>query len=556
MCGLWGVASSRNLYTKELDAVESLGRLSTPRGKDSTGAVSIRFTPKEENVKFRYTLRKDVCEPTYFFNRKCWKEVRQGTSQIIMGHNRHATIGNVNKKGAHPFDIRDDNGNFKLIGMHNGTLSNYVSEEEEKKETYVNDSHKLYTEIAEKGFKETLEGLKEHSAYALAFITLDCKPTFFRNSGRTLFLGITEDEKVIYWASERRFLECIEKYHDIKLKDIKPLPTNTLVRINLDGDKIKSTVKLDLLEDSIIKKHEKKKPYKYNNSNNSSHVFSSWWPDYNKGTNYNYSNKSPKIKRDNEFQSYYPKLTEEDMQASIEYKPALNHIQWSVKSANNVSRTQYIQTNNPRFEILFKEWKRREFLLMSMPILSNDEDNYDILVELPRKNGKQKIKRIPTHHDHWYGWNELYENQEMAFRRFCDCKIMGPLNKCMDVLHYNDMRRRAREISDTFHRENEKQSKNTKSNKKEEEVIEFLQEGDESKSPLFYRHTKEVPIKNMIEHFQNNFCAVCDQKQSINDRVFFTPGNDIICYKCESIDLVRSQYPSSSLVEGKVIRYV
>lgn len=545
MCGLWGIASTGNLNYKDFDVVESLGRLSTPRGKDSTGVVTINFNKnKKETTKFFYNLCKDVCEPTYFFNRKPWKELRKAVCQVIMGHNRHATVGDVTKSAAHPFEIRNDKGDFKLIGMHNGTLSEYVDKKEE--DTYLNDSHKFYTEAGNIGFKETLEKLEEHSAYAFVFITLDCMPTFFRNSGRTLFFALYKNEKTIIWASEKRILESVQKYHDLEFSDeIKPLPTNNLIKLRLDEDKIKSTVKADFIDKKLIEKHEKKKTVRYvypSYGGGESYLFDGW----------SYGRHSHKVNHSSRegysFPSNNSKLSDEDKRASLTFKPAVNTIEWRLRNGLQ-ERTQYITETNVRFGIMFDEWKRREFLNISVPMLSQDENTYDIFVELPRKDGKKKIKRVSTSHDHWYGWNELYDIQASTFNKWCECKILGPLSLAIDKLTYNDMRRRAREISEIWKSENKK-------NKKETEVVELLQEDDEEKKgPLFYRHHREMPIKEAIEKFNTCFCAVCDQKQSLNDRVFFTPSEDIICFNCEGIDLVRSQYPSDQLVEGRVIRY-
>lgn len=322
MCGLFGIASTGLLSENEKKFFEELGKLSTSRGRDSTGVATIKLPKidKEKGVNFWYNVVKDVCEPSYFFNRKEWKENRVRQHHAYLGHNRAATIGKITKAAAHPFQIKvsdgEDSLRLKIIGMHNGTIHDYLTDAEEKEGTYLSDSHKFYTQAAEKGFREALLTLKERSSYCFVFIDSDTSmPTFFRNTERPLWIAIANHKRTIAWASEKRFLEAADKMHSLGMDEPFLLAPNALTKINLNGDKVVLSVNSDFLPKEKIELHQKRyttySGYTYNNphynySSNSRGIYrnGTWYPNIsatNAGTR-GFSNYMSSLQ---DYESYY-----------------------------------------------------------------------------------------------------------------------------------------------------------------------------------------------------------------------------------------------------------
>lgn len=105
-------------------------------------------------------------------------------------HCRAATVGNVEKKNAHPFAVDH------VIGMHNGSITTDFT----NKKQFDTDSEALYHNIATMGVDAAIKDLPFSAAYALVW--LDRKKNtlnFLRNAQRPLFVvhqGIT-----LYWSS-------------------------------------------------------------------------------------------------------------------------------------------------------------------------------------------------------------------------------------------------------------------------------------------------------------------------------------------------------------------
>lgn len=465
MCGLFGIASTGLLSLKEKEFFETLGKLSTSRGKDSTGVFQMKLikfpTPqeKESGYKFYYNHIKDVCEPTYFFNRKDWKASRNEGNHIYMGHNRHATVGEVTKAAAHPFVIKSTDDRFMLSGMHNGTLADYV----DKGGEHHSDSHKLYSRIAEVGLKTALEELKEKSAYALAFVDGTGQPTFFRNSKRTLYFGLTKNKNTVVWASEERFLKAAETMHGIGLDGTSGVATNQLVKLDLFTHEVRFVIAKDYLKKEIIELHEK------------DYVYNSHW-------NMNAGRHSPR--------SYVSHLgydgfkSEEEAWASQYYNSQINRPSVNlpvVTSINSYGRgiatiksltwnhdrgylvvdkvytktpetttTAYIYKGNADYLPLMRMWEEAEHKKLSIPYLSmNDKDEIIITLNSSKKKDKKKI--VGKGHHNYVGWLDLFEQQESLFEDWALSSVADriPFQDRFDrrLMHYNNLNKEAAELT-------------------------------------------------------------------------------------------------------------
>lgn len=114
MCGLVSLIARTNggFLHADMTAFEQMLVIDTLRGKDSVGC----FT-KFGNGDVRAI--KHGSNPFNLFLTDEWKEFRQATinrGRFIVGHNRAATMGEVNTDNAHPF-VEDH-----IILVHNGTL--------------------------------------------------------------------------------------------------------------------------------------------------------------------------------------------------------------------------------------------------------------------------------------------------------------------------------------------------------------------------------------------------------------------------------------------------
>lgn len=527
MCGLFGIASVNTLSNKEKDFFETLGRLSLTRGKDSTGVFHMRLikhpTPKEkeDGYTFYYGHAKDVCEPSYFFNRKEWKDIRTSQHHIYMGHNRHATIGAVTKAAAHPFVIKDGE-QFLLAGMHNGTLSDYI----DKNGEHHSDSHKLYERISQVGLKEALEELKERSAYALAFVDSHSQPTFFRNNKRPLYLGLTKNQNTAVWASEERFIKAAEQMYPIEIEGITLMGTNTLVKIDLQDTKVRFVIAKDFLKKEVIERHEK--DYVYTASRTYGGVgYSINNPHY----NYSHNSRNPRYNRREQFDMYDPSMgyhegtyddfdSEDEAWASQYLKDQRENTRkllekaaevksWNQPKSNGVSTIHnlhyslethrliveksytskpsvkintYLLPQNPDFMPMMKMWEEQEHERLGIPYLAlNSRD--EILVKINSKK-KKKVKIIGKGHVNFYGWWELYEQQESAFE---DWAMSSDTNKIKFVNRF-DMRRMN---FNSLNREAAKISKEWKALQKEQ-----MRKRLEEEKTLAEEEAKKPPVAN------------------------------------------------------------
>jgi len=202
MCGIVGAAGSlavadENCF-KQLLVVDSL------RGNDSTGVASIFRNGNSKVVK-------QLGEPFTLMEYPAFRQAFAGQVQCLIGHNRFATTGKINKKNAHPFEFDT------LIGVHNGTLT---SKWELKNHTqYDTDSEALYDHIELEGLKDAIE--KVQGAYSLVWYDkVGNTINFLRNKERPMFLAVSKDKKKIFWASEAWMLEGIMERNHIPYLDI------------------------------------------------------------------------------------------------------------------------------------------------------------------------------------------------------------------------------------------------------------------------------------------------------------------------------------------------
>ncbi len=179
------------------------------RGKDSTGVASIH--------KGGWNVDKATGVPHELLERQKAKNNIESLQNIaLIGHNRSATVGSINRQNAHPFDFEH------IVGVHNGTLRN--KGELESHADFGTDSEALFYNLDKYSPKEVIP--KVDGAYALVWYDKrDTTINFLRNSERPMFLAMSEDKKFLYWASEAGMLDFVLRRNNIKY-DMTELPVD------------------------------------------------------------------------------------------------------------------------------------------------------------------------------------------------------------------------------------------------------------------------------------------------------------------------------------------
>jgi len=195
-------------------AFQMLLFLDTLRGSHATGVAYVRSTRAVE------VLKQPIPGYDFLEDPRVEKAFRL-TDILWIGHNRFKTMGDNNKKNAHPFSVLDKDGDIALVGAHNGTLKNKWDLPEH--DNYGTDSEALFNCIYNKGLEPTFQDyVRSDGAWAITYWD-NRNDTFnvLRNKERTLYWCMEDDEQTMFWASEKWMLEAALSRHGIKIKDDK-----------------------------------------------------------------------------------------------------------------------------------------------------------------------------------------------------------------------------------------------------------------------------------------------------------------------------------------------
>lgn len=219
MCGIVGVAGASS---KDNDNIlQMLLTLDAVRGIDSTGVAAIT---SNNNV----AVVKAVGNPYELFNDKRYEKAVGGMNRAVIGHNRFATQGGVNKGNAHPFEFDT------LVGVHNGTLSNKWELLDAR--DFTVDSQNLYHHMEQKGLEHLMGVMK--GAWSLVWWDKNAETlNFLRNKERPMFITWSEDWKSMYWASEYWMLDIALAKHGMKHHPIEATEVDKLYAFEIDKDR-------------------------------------------------------------------------------------------------------------------------------------------------------------------------------------------------------------------------------------------------------------------------------------------------------------------------------
>jgi len=233
MCGLVGMFGDISLKMESV--FEDLLHMDIIRGPHSTGIAILWNEDKTPRII------KDVVSPAELLARKDYKKATSGKKNLLMmGHNRYATKGKVNRKNAHPFKQGD------ITLVHNGTLwSTHLLDVEDKFDT---DSETICASINKNGIKDTWKNVD--GAAMLVWWDRKSKTLNFINNGKRPFhFNRTHDKRVLVWASEQWMLQGACKRKNIRLEGDKvyKLPNDSLFtfKVNESGEVSYEVTKLD-----------------------------------------------------------------------------------------------------------------------------------------------------------------------------------------------------------------------------------------------------------------------------------------------------------------------
>lgn len=241
MCGVTLVGG--NLNSTDLKVFKQLTIADYFRGPHSVGIASCR--------KGYYPLvHKSLDLPAHFFDRRLVDNALNTSVDVLIGHNRHATLGGVTYNNAHPFT------HGEITMVHNGTLTNKAELERKYNEDqgdFDTDSELVCYMLSKYPVKQVLKALE--GAFTLIWYDgKDEKLNVVRNDERPFNYVITSTN--IYGASEGEMLDWILKRNKVYLSSkskISSLPVGKLLTVDC-SDK---TVKAGMQEVSLAPKYSR-----------------------------------------------------------------------------------------------------------------------------------------------------------------------------------------------------------------------------------------------------------------------------------------------------------
>ncbi len=228
MCGIHGFVNAVTADNNADDFVKSGCVAGMLRGSDSTGVAVI------DTFKETFDVHKLPLSGNHFVETKLFTRLlpRIRTPNVItIAHTRAATVGDIRADTAHPFEYYDESTGRTLVGVHNGTLTGWMSRKGAKDHDV--DSQWALARIMESG----KDAFKEFSG-AYCFVWWDSEtPTklhMARNDERTMHIAFTEKKGMAY-ASEAGMVAWLAERHHIKLDgDIRALRSGLQYSFDLE----------------------------------------------------------------------------------------------------------------------------------------------------------------------------------------------------------------------------------------------------------------------------------------------------------------------------------
>lgn len=197
MCGIVGVVGK--ISKVERSVFDQLLIVDSLRGSDSTGFATIKGAEVD--------VFKIAGDPYFAKENKAYDRALIKPTNVLIGHNRYATTGKVNRQNAHPFEFPT------VVGVHNGTLTNKYQLPDGY--MFEVDSEALYNAIDTIGTKAAVG--KAQGAWSLVWYNKVNKTLhLLRNEERPMSFCYSEDKKTLFFASEAHMLLWILHRNGVK----------------------------------------------------------------------------------------------------------------------------------------------------------------------------------------------------------------------------------------------------------------------------------------------------------------------------------------------------
>lgn len=274
MCGIYGFVG---LKKKPIDFTTflNLGVINDARGGHGCGIFV--------DGQVEYGSSKDKYFETFYPKSNLLNTVSE--AQIIVGHNRKASIGGIDDSKLQPVIIRNESGNVDFVLMHNGTLLNHedlalkylsMSAEESKKYT---DSQIMAKIIYIHGFHVFSEYLGAGVFVMIDYRTPNQEPAVYVFKGESKeysYSKTTTEERPLYYTrvEDGIWLSSMSNYFKVlnfkSSNVIYTFPTNKVCIINNNN-------KLGLVEEIDRSKCHQKQYACYYTANNNSKALSDYY---------------------------------------------------------------------------------------------------------------------------------------------------------------------------------------------------------------------------------------------------------------------------------------
>ena len=230
MCGLWGWRINPDAMDR-LDVhvlATLLAYRANERGDDSWG-VDMR-EPDQAMVQHQASIGS--------IRKTC--RISTILASQVMGHTRRATVGAITELNCHPFHIG------KIIGAHNGHISNWAELNKTYNRQYEVDSQHIFAHIAENLPLSTLIG-----SGVVTYYNTDAPDVLYFGFGsynniEIYSIGPKDNPYATVWGSERQWLEQALPMAGIPENELWTYKTNAKTLYSLTKHNLEECGSFDL----------------------------------------------------------------------------------------------------------------------------------------------------------------------------------------------------------------------------------------------------------------------------------------------------------------------